>query len=50
MRGILVLLVGWVVIVLGVLLSEGVPAILGSGALAGVLISTVCLFLLIRPR
>ena len=26
MRGILVLLVGWVVIVLGVLLSEGIPA------------------------
>ena len=49
MRGILVLLVGWVVIVLGVLLSEGVPANLRQRC-AGVLTSTVCLFLLIRPR
>ena len=45
-RGVLVLLVGWALIALGVLASEG-----GSVAvvLAGALISMVSLLLLLRP-
>ena len=49
-RGVLVLLIAWAIIALGVLASEGTSLASSAFVLAGVLILTACLFLLVRPR